>query len=124
MRVEAARYARIVEVRLPIPTLGAYLHQDRLILLDKHLTDIQRRCILAHELSHAKHADAGCLDVRAMEQRANREAASWLVSPIEYAALEVVSDNIAWLAHELNVMPWVIEAYRAYLHDHPDLIVQ
>ena len=48
-----------------------------------------------------------------------------LISPLEFAYAEVVYEgNTIGMARELNVLPWVIAAYRGRLHDDPDLIVQ
>ena len=95
-----------------------------LIILDSRLTDVQRRCVLAHEISHARHRDAGCRCDRWAERRADIEAAAMLISPLEFAYAETVYEgNIMGMARELNVLPWVISAYREHLHDDPDLAV-
>lgn len=47
-----------------------------------------------------------------------------LVNPVEYAYAETVYEgNIVGMARELNVLPWVITAYRERLHDDPNLAV-
>ncbi len=48
-----------------------------------------------------------------------------LISPLEFAYAEAVYDgNTIGMARELNVLPWVIEAYRDRLHDDPHLVLQ
>jgi hypothetical protein len=44
-----------------------------------------------------------------------------LVNPGEYAVAERVCDNVWWLARELGVMPWIINAYREMLHENPHI---
>ena len=48
-----------------------------------------------------------------------------LIDPMEYAYAETVYEgNIVGMARELNVLPWVIAAYRERLHDDPHLVLQ
>lgn len=48
-----------------------------------------------------------------------------LIDPLEYAYAEAVYEgNVMGMARELNVLPWVIEAYRGRLHDDPHLVLQ
>ncbi|RYQ42435.1 hypothetical protein PG2000B_1128 [Bifidobacterium pseudolongum subsp. globosum] len=48
-----------------------------------------------------------------------------LIDPLEYAYAEAVYEsNVVGMARELNVLPWVIMAYRERLHDDPRLVVQ
>ena len=104
---------------------GAYLPQQGVILLDHRLSGVQRRCVLAHEISHARHMDAGCRVDKWVERRANIEASAMLIRPMEYAMAEAIYEgNVMGIARELNVVPWVIAAYRERLHDDPCLIVQ
>ena len=58
--MEASRWARVAEQPLPVGYEGFYTPGLYLIVLDSRLTDVQRRCVLAHEISHARHRDAGC----------------------------------------------------------------
>lgn len=96
-----------------------------LIILDSRLTDVQRRCVLAHEISHARHRDAGCRCDRWTERRADIEAAAMLISPLEFAYAETIYEgNTLGMARELNVLPWAVVAFRERLHDDPSLIVQ
>ncbi|MDE5640896.1 MAG: ImmA/IrrE family metallo-endopeptidase [Bifidobacterium castoris] len=97
--------------------MGCWLPVQRLILLDSGLTPVQRRCVLAHEISHARHHDSACRRNGWEERRADMEAARLLINPMEYATLEQINDNASWIAHELDVMPWVINGYRDWLHE-------
>jgi Zn-dependent peptidase ImmA (M78 family) len=114
----AARWARIVTVPMEHGVQGAYDADTGTILISDRLSDVQRRCVLAHEISHARHQDCGCVGSgSSVERRADREAACMLVNPGEYAVAERVCDNVWWLARELGVMPWIINAYREMLHE-------
>ena len=82
------------------------------------LTPTQYRCVLAHEISHAKHRDRGGHADRYTEQRADIEAARMLISQVEYQTAENIYDGDETLmAKEMNVMPWIIQAYKQWLHD-------
>ncbi|WP_242500493.1 ImmA/IrrE family metallo-endopeptidase [Bifidobacterium pseudolongum] len=112
----------MAERPLPSGYEGLYAAGLDLIVLDSRLTDVQRRCVLAHEISHARHHDAGCRCDRWTEQRADMEAAAMLISPMEFAYAEAVYEgNTVGMARELNVLPWVVQAYRERLHDDPTL---
>lgn len=113
------------EARLKPGTQGLWIPKFNLIILDEHLSPAQRRCVLAHEISHAKHRDMACEHDGAMEARADREAAHMLLSVVTYAAAEQVYDgNTHMMALELGVMPWVVDAYREWLHDNPNMAIQ
>lgn len=119
---EAARYCRLDEARLHDGKQGVYIRQKNLILLDSRLCGVQLRCVLAHEISHARHMDAGCHVDKWVERRADQEAAKMLIDPMDYAYAEAVYEgNVMGMARELNVLPWVIAAYRERLHDDPTL---
>lgn len=122
--MEASRWARVAEQKLPSGYEGFYAPGLDLIVLDSRLTDVQRRCVLAHEISHARHMDAGCRVDKWVERRADQEAAKMLIDPLEYAYAETIYEgNAMGMARELNVLPWVIAAYRERLHDDPNLAV-
>ena len=115
----------MAEQRLPSGYEGFYAPGLDLIVLDSRLTDVQRRCVLAHEISHARHHDSGCMADRWVEQRADREASALLIDPLEFAfAEQLYEGNVVGMARELDVLPWVVEAYRERLRDDPSLIVQ
>ena len=119
---EAARICRLRETRLLDGLQGLYVREKHLILLDTQLRGVQLRCVLAHEISHARHMDAGCRVDKWVERRADQEAAMMLVDPMEYAYAETVYEgNLVGIARELSVLPWVVEAYRERLHDDPTL---
>ena len=121
----AQSLCRLDETRLRDGLQGIYLRQYGLILLDSRLCDMQRRCVLAHEISHARHLDAGCRWNKWSERRADMEAAAMLIDPVEYAAAEILCEgNLVSIAHELDVLPWVVHAYRERLHDDPSLVLQ
>lgn len=121
---EASRWAQVAEQPLPGGYEGFYAPGLDLIVLDSRLTDVQRRCVLAHEISHARHMDAGCRADKWAERRADREAAKMLIDPMEYAYAETIYEgNVMGMARELNVLQWVIMAYRERLHDDPNLAV-
>ena len=126
MLIETAeRFCVLRERRLHGDVQGLYLRESNLILLDCDLTSEQRRCVLAHEISHARHRDSGCRCDRWAERRADIEAAAMLISPLEFAYAEAVYEgNTLGMARELNVLPWAIEAFRERLHDDPSLVVQ
>ena len=121
----AARYCRIGEAKLCDGIQGVYVREKNLILLDTQLRGVQLRCVLAHEISHARHMDAGCHVDKWVERRADQEAAKMLIDPLEYAYAETIYEgNAMGMARELNVLPWVVEAYRERLHDDPHLVLQ
>ena len=122
---EAERVCRLGEARLHDGMQGVYIRDKHLILLDSRLCGIQLRCVLAHEISHARHMDAGCRVDKWAERRADQEAALMLIDPLEYAYAETVYEgNLVGMARELSVLPWVITAYRERLHDDPTLVMQ
>ena len=121
----AARYCRIGEAKLRDGIQGVYVREKNLILLDTRLCGLQRLCVLAHEISHARHADGAGHEDKWVERRANQEAALMLIDPLEYAYAETIYEgNVMGMARELNVVPWVITAYRERLHDDPHLVLQ
>lgn len=126
MLIEAAeRLCKLRERRLGDGLQGLYLRKPNLILLDTRLRGVQLRCVLAHEISHARHMDAGCHIDHWTERRADMEAAMLLIDPMEYSYAETVYEgNVIGMARELDVLPWVVEAYRMRLHDDPTLVMQ
>ncbi|MFT8359177.1 ImmA/IrrE family metallo-endopeptidase [Bifidobacterium aquikefiri] len=117
----ALPWARVVTLPMEAGIQGAFDRETSTIFLASNLSDMQRACVLAHEISHAKHRDHGCYGHRSpMERRADMDAARLLINPVEYATAELVCDNVVWLARELNVMPYIIRAYREWLHEHPE----
>lgn len=115
---EAKRYARIVIAPIQAGYQGLYDVRTETIYIADNLTTTQYRCVLAHEVSHAKHRDRGGHVDRYTEQRADMEAARMLISQADYVTAEILygNDECA-IARELNVMPWIIRAYKNWLHD-------
>lgn len=119
----ALHWARVATVPMEHGVQGAYDADTDTILISSGLADVQRRCVLAHEVSHARHRDRGCVAPGSpVERRADREAARLLVDPGRYAMAERVCDNVWWLARELDVMPWIINAYRELVHEFPCIL--
>lgn len=109
---------RIRDRPLPDGLEGVYDAERNEIILSDKLSPIQRRCVLAHEISHAKHHDIGCKTDIYTEQRADIEAARMLMSQADYVTAELLyGSNECAIARELNVMPWIIRAYKNWLHD-------
>ena len=113
----ASRVAKLIITRLPANLQGAYDPTHNLILMSDRLTPVQYSCVLAHEISHARHHDHGCHTDKWTERRADIDAARLLINPDDYSAAEQICDNPHWIAQELNLMPWVIQAWRDHLHD-------
>lgn len=110
--------SRIHDRPLPDKLEGVYDAEHNEIILSDKLSPVQRRCVLAHEISHARHHDVGCKCDSATERRADMEAARMLVNQLEYQSAEIIFDgDECAIARELNVMPWIIRAYKNWLHD-------
>lgn len=110
----------VASARLPGKLDGVYClsTNTETIYIADDLTPTQYRCVLAHEISHAKHRDRGGHADRYTEQRADIEAARMLISQVEYQTAENIYDGDETLmAKEMNVMPWIIQAYKQWLHD-------
>ena len=109
---------RIRDRPLPDGLEGVYDAERNEIILSDKLSPIQSRCVLAHEISHAKQHDIGCKTDIYTEQRADIEAARMLMSQADYVTAELLyGSNECAIARELNVMPWIIRAYKNWLHD-------
>lgn len=116
---EARWYAkRVIITPMQTGYQGLYDANTETIYIADDLTPTQYRCVLAHEISHAKHRDRGGHADRYTEQRADIEAARMLISQVEYQTAENIYDGDETLmAKEMNVMPWIIQAYKQWLHD-------
>lgn len=106
----------VTEARLRGDLWGEYRHDDRLIVLRRGLTRREGRCVLAHEIEHARAGDTptrlGYLH-HLRERRADRRAALLLVDPMEYALAEDLFGPVdALLAAELDVIPEVLADWR------------
>lgn len=99
---------------LPPQRLGAYLDDERLILIRSSLCGALEQETLAHEYAHALYRDR--TRHPAVEWRAWRTAAQLLIDERAYAAAERLSDNPSYIARELDVTVRIIEAYRKAIH--------
>lgn len=119
LAAEAMRWVERVRVEsLPEGFEGCYDVANDVIYLSDRLTSVQRRCVLAHEISHARHRDRGCNCDSFTERRADMEAANLLIDPLEYETAErIYEGNSCMMAVQLNVMPWIVNAYKARLDE-------
>ena len=85
--------SRIHDRPLPDKLEGVYDAEHNEIILSDRLSTVQRRCVLAHEISHAKHRDRGGHADRYTEQRADMEAARMLISQADYVTAEILYGN-------------------------------
>lgn len=91
----------------------------RTIRLQTGMLERLERSVLAHELAHLIRGDRrsmfGFYNARD-ERRADEWAALYLINPYEYKLAEAkFGSNIEYIAQELNVMHWIIEAYERSL---------
>lgn len=116
---EARWYAkRVIITPMQTGYQGLYDANTETIYIADDLTPTQYRCVLAHEISHAKHRDRGGHADRYTEQRADIEAARMPISQVEHQTAENIYDGDEIpMAKEMNVMPWTIQAYKQRLHD-------
>jgi len=98
---------------LPPQRLGAYLDDERRILIRRGLTTPLEQETLHHEYAHAWHRDRSSHP--AIEWRAWRFAAQLIVDPLAYAAVERVSTSSLYIAQELGTTVKIIESYRLAL---------
>lgn len=95
---------------LPPDRLGAYLDDERKILIRPNLTHTFEEEALFHEYAHAKYRDRTC--ERRLEHRALVEAAKLIIDPRDYARAERINANPLAIAKELDVTLHVIEIYQ------------
>lgn len=91
----------------------------RTIRLQTGMLQRLERSVLAHEIAHIirgdRHTMFGYYDKRD-ERRADEWAALHLIDLIEYQIAEAkFGNNIEYIAQELNVMDWVVEAFERML---------
>lgn len=98
--------------------LGHLAHwsaRHRCIWLHPDLTEREARSLLAHELGHAHHGDAGPQPAH-IEARAWRYAATLLIDPAEYALAEHThGPRKDAIADALDVTREVITGYQSLL---------
>lgn len=95
---------------LPAGRLGAYLDDERRILVRVGLTAPLERETLHHEYVHAKYRDRR--SDAATERRAERECARMLVDEHEYALAERAGLSPLGIARQLDVPLAVIGVYQ------------
>lgn len=108
----------VASALLPGDLMGAYCERTGTILVDRRLTYVQKRCVLAHELAHWRHGDEGCAGVASCmeESRARRETALLLVDPVRLMVAESMYGANLWaIAAELGVTLQVIGDYRSVI---------
>lgn len=106
---------------LPPHRLGAYLDDERKILIRANLTHTFEEEALFHEYVHALYRDRTCEPH--IEHRALREAARLIIDPAEYARAEAINPNPLAIARELDVTLHVIEVYqRAVQRGHTSML--
>lgn len=94
---------------------GYYLHHVKVISLRDDLTDRQLVSTLAHEIGHAIRGDVptGTVFDQRAERAADHFAATYLISPVEYAlAEEIHGTALDALANELGVTTHLLEVWR------------
>ncbi|MDQ7877316.1 ImmA/IrrE family metallo-endopeptidase [Microbacterium sp. QXD-8] len=99
--------------------LGGYHAGSRTVRLDPHMPRRVARAVLAHEIAHHVFGDEPSPygPVRAkQERRANEWAALRLITPDAFADAERLRNgHTASMAHDLDVTPELIDAYRQVL---------
>lgn len=98
---------------LPDARLGAYLDDQRRILIRPGLTPLLEEQTLAHEFVHAYYRDRESTPYT--EWRAWLGTARILIDPHEYAAAERISTSSLYIAQELGTTVRVIEVWRSAL---------
>ncbi len=99
---------------LPPYRLGAYLDDERRILIRANLTRTFEEEALFHEYAHALYRDRSCEPFS--EHRALREAARLIIDPTAYAKAEAINPNPLAIAKELDVTLHMIEVYQRAVH--------
>lgn len=100
---------RVREAPTPKGTWGIYDKPRHLITISPGLNQAQYRSTLAHELGHARYGHHG--HHPKTEKLADKWAAKKLITfdlLLEQAQFTLATSEIA---AQLNVMPWVVEAF-------------
>lgn len=97
-----------------------YFHTVQRILMDRRLgLQVERRCVLAHELGHAVRGDLPCHEERADDRQ---EAAVEQWAARQLITLDALADALRWsdnpteVAEELWVTVDLLEVRIAHLH--------
>lgn len=85
------------------------LTDGRRVLMDPDLLQVERRCAIAHETAHLERGEH-CAQDHAVERRADRIAASRLVSIDALMQALIWSDDLQEVADELWVTPEIARA--------------
>ena len=106
---------RIVFRELPGDLMGVYYHGPaRVIALDSRLTQVERRCTLAHELVHLERGDDGrCASAwheSKLEQQVHLIAARRLISTEDLAVTLILHEHAWAQAEELWVDELTLQA--------------
>lgn len=92
---------------------GEYRDDDLLIVINSRLTRAQATATLAHEFGHAVFADR--CTTPANERRAWELGASLIITCCDFASAEGrAGSHTGALAHELEVTPKLIDAWRRW----------
>ena len=97
---------------MPSHLLGAWDPGTESIWVQAGLTQAARRCVIAHELEHARAGHA-MPQPGYVERLVDERAARLLITPEAYARAErIVGHHTFALAAELDVIPRFIDAWR------------
>ena len=92
----------VIEATLDDDTSGLYCEAVQTIIIDEHMTDVQKRCSLTHELFHWLHADDSHAEYGKShaEWRVRRETAMFLIDPADYvqAEREYIRCPVRWMS--------------------------
>lgn len=94
----------VVDWARPHPTMPAATDGERVIWMDPRLTQVERRCVLTHELVHLERGHRGC-QPRAVEHAVRAEAGRRLVTVEQLQHAMPWALSMGELADEL----WVTE---------------
>lgn len=112
IRIAAQSGLRLHAAHLPDGLLGIYSPTEGRIYYDLQLTPSEQRSVVAHELGHAYYGH-DC-DSVVNERQADTYAASLLIDPDDYAALERINPDVHFIAEEMQVTPETIEHFRTF----------
>lgn len=96
-----------------------YYHRLRAIVMDKRLTQVERRSVLAHELGHVIRGDVPCGD-EVLDARQESVVDQWAARKL--ITIEALVDALRWSddPHEVADCLWVtvdlLEIRLAHLH--------
>lgn len=115
---------RVHERPLTNGLCGFYFDPARAIVIDEELCDFQKRCVLCHELCHARYRDTGAAHMTLKEEtRARKETALRLIDPESYKASELAYDgDLFQMASELNVTLQVVKDFQRIIDMDRDII--